>query len=120
MRVMLVDDDISSLEVLNDVLILNGFECDAYDNPKVALQRYEKGKYRAVLTDYLMNEMNGIELMKELKKMDPDIVVMIYSACDHFNLDEIALKNGAFNFFAKPISWTDIEKVLTELKKLKV
>jgi len=45
---------------------------------------------------------------------------MIYSACDHFNLDEIALKNGAFNFFAKPISWTDIEKVLTELKKLKV
>lgn len=118
MKVMLVDDDISSLEVLNDVLILNGFECDAFESPIKALEHFEKGKYLAVLTDYLMNELNGVDFMRELRKREPDLPVIIYSACDHFNLDEIALKNGATNFFAKPISWMDIEKVLSELNKL--
>ncbi|HOK14271.1 MAG TPA: response regulator [Candidatus Kapabacteria bacterium] len=120
MRVLLIDDDISSLEVLNDVLVLNGFECDAFENPLKAIQHFKRGKYIAVLTDYLMKEMNGIDLMKEIKKIDPDTPVIIYSACDQFNLDEVALKNGATNFFSKPVSWIDIEKVLSKLKELAI
>ncbi|MCX8055729.1 MAG: response regulator [Ignavibacteria bacterium] len=118
MKVLLIDDDISSLEVLNDVLVLNGFECDAFENPVKAIQHFKKGKYLAVLTDYMMKEMNGIEFMKEIKKIDPEIPVIIYSACDQFNLDELALKNGATNFFSKPVSWIDIEKVLSKLNQL--
>jgi DNA-binding NtrC family response regulator len=65
-----------------------------------------------------MKEMNRIEFMKEIKKIDPEIPVIIYSACDQFNLDELALKNGATNFFSKPVSWIDIEKVLSKLNQL--
>lgn len=118
MKVLLIDDDTSSLEVLSDVLVLNGFECDAFENPIKAIQHFKKGKYFAILTDYMMKEMNGIDFMKEIKKMDPEIPVIIYSACDQFNIDELALKNGATNFFSKPVSWIDIEKVLSKLKQL--
>lgn len=118
MKIMLVDDDITSLEVLHDVLVLNDFECDAFDNPEDALASYENGKYVAVLTDYLMQSMNGIDLLRAIKSKDPDSTVIMYSACDEEHLDELAISNGAYIYFSKPISWIDIEKVLQELQKI--
>lgn len=118
MKLLLVDDDVTSLEVLHDVMLLNDFECDSFSNPKDALAAFEKGKYIAVLTDYLMYDMSGIDLLKEIKKKDPDSKVMLYSACEDETLEELAKANGAYNYFSKPISWIDIERVLQELQKI--
>lgn len=118
MKILLVDDDLTSLEVLHDVMLLNDFECDAFSSPTEALKAYDTGNYIAVLTDYLMNEMNGIDLLKEIKKKEPNSKVMIYSACEDSTLEDLAMANGAYIYFSKPISWIDIERVLQELQKI--
>lgn len=118
MKLLLIDDDLTSLEVLHDVLLLNDFECDAFSNPIEAVAKYKSGEYIAVLTDYLMNKMNGIEVLREIKAKDKNAKVMLYSACEEENLEELATSNGAYMYFTKPISWIDIERVLQEIQKI--
>lgn len=118
MKILLIDDDLTSLEVLRDVFILNDFECVAFNNPALGLKAYQDDKFDVTLLDFLMPEFNGIEILKSIKEINPEARVIVYSACEDDDIIAEALKNGAQAYFTKPISWKDIEQVLEEIIKV--
>lgn len=116
-KLIIVDDeDITRDSLLNLIdwdelgIMVSGAAADGTE----ALKIYLKNGGDIVLTDIRMPRMNGIELMKELKKLDPSIIIIVLSAYDDFNYAQESLKSGAFDYILKPI---EIEKLMDVMKR---
>ncbi len=106
MRILIVDDDNSTLEMLKNALEINGYECDAFDDAREALDSYMPYKYDVVLCDYFMPNINGIDLLKNLKAMNDDIVFILYSGSPNQAIIKEAFNFGATDFLNKPMDWS--------------
>lgn len=112
-RILLVDDDRNFLRVLNYHVEDLGFHTVAVSSPRRALQSLLEHEIDLVVSDLRMPEMDGIELLKEIKKKIPDLPVIVLTA--HGSIDRAveAIKNGAFDFLTKPF---EKEEVLQTIK----
>jgi len=114
-KVIIVDDE---QDILNTLLRYfnrkNKFEVDVFTNPVNALEAIKNNDYDLVLTDIMMPEMNGVDLLKKIKEVKPDVPVVMMTA--YSTIDKILEcdKLGASDYVTKPfISLKDIEsKVL--------
>ena len=79
----------------------------------------KKKKYDLVITDYKMEHMNGIEVLKQVKNMSPDTEVLIITAYGSIDLAVQAMQAGAADFITKPFSHDEFRiKIRTLLKKI--
>lgn len=114
-KVIIVDDE---QDILNTLLRYfnrkDKFEVDTFTNPITALEAIKNNNYDLVLTDIMMPEMNGVDLLKQIKEVKPDLNVVMMTA--YSTIDKILEcdKLGASDYVTKPfISLKDIEsKVL--------
>ncbi|PIZ16471.1 response regulator [Candidatus Desantisbacteria bacterium CG_4_10_14_0_8_um_filter_39_17] len=70
---------------------------------KEAIARIKVLKYDLILLDIRMPEMNGIEILKEIRKYDEKVPVAMMSAYEDMDLAQEALRLGAYDFIKKPI-----------------
>jgi len=111
---MIVDDDQDITLTFKMGLEQYGFKVDIYNNPLTALSEYRPGSYDLMLVDIRMPLMNGFELYKEIRALDPKVKVCFITAFD-INYDDfktafptLALRH----FIKKPI---EIERLRDEL-----
>lgn len=111
-RILVVDDEAETCSVLKDFLVLKGYEIHIALNGKDAIRMLKEVRPHIVLLDIMMPGMGGIETLKEIKKIDPRVgVVMIASVID----EEIAkrtLELGAYDYITKPMDLDYLETVL--------
>ena len=86
-------------------------------NGKEGLNAFEKGKYDIVISDIQMPIMTGLEMIKEIKKIDPDIISVVTTAFsdEKFFMESIAL--GVDKYVIKPIEPNTLIKTLSEVTK---
>ncbi len=115
--ILLVDDELLIRRALEYNLQREGFDVRSAEDGEQALAILQERSFGLVLTDYLMEGMNGIELMKLARKLYPQIKVIIFSGYeDKGSTDEI-LGLGADDFLCKPINFNDLlERILSVLK----
>lgn len=105
-RIMIVDDTITYRQILSNVVAtLNNAELvGTASSGKTALMKFKSIKPHLVFLDVMMPEMDGIETLKELKKIDPGVQVVMVSGFDMANAKATleSLENGALDFVAKP------------------
>ena len=73
--ILIVDDESDICFVLGKVLRNNGFVVDSYDDPVVALEKFNSDLYNLVMLDIKMPELNGFELYREIRKLDKKIKI---------------------------------------------
>ena len=83
-RILVVDDDESVRIAVCLALGALGCLTDAASGPSEALDRFRPGRYRAVVTDIAMPVMNGLELARRLRALEPDLPIMIFSGSPSF------------------------------------
>ncbi|MBD3380136.1 MAG: response regulator [Candidatus Omnitrophica bacterium] len=106
-KILLVDDDKDMCESLADVLSLEpGYEISYTTNPLEALNIVGSTRFSLIIIDYKMPEMNGLELLKRIKKQSRDNRVFILTAFISNELIEEAKKEGAEKVMSKFI-WPD-------------
>ena len=66
-KILVADDDVLLRKLLNDLLTFYGYDVDCVSNGKEAIALIETDSYDILITDYLMPEMNGIELIKKVR-----------------------------------------------------
>jgi CheY-like chemotaxis protein len=114
-RVLLVDDDVSSVDAMRELLELAGHRVVCAENGKDALERLrEANSYCVILLDMMMPVMNGYEFREEQLK-DPtlaEIPVIIVTADSQAR--EKARQLGTQRFFQKPLSPPDLLKAVSE------
>ena len=112
MRVLYVEDD-DLIRAHNKELLLSFFPIlQTAVNGKEGLEIYEKSSFDLILSDILMPEMNGIEMIEKIKSINPNQAIIVSSACEEsgYLLDLINL--GVGHFIVKPFNTERIVDVL--------
>lgn len=118
MRKALVVDDSSFMRLsMKTILERNGYEVvGEAENGQIGVFRYKELKPDFVTMDVTMPEMDGLEALQQIKKTDPDAVVVMVTAMGQEAMVREAIMSGAKGFVVKPI----VEEVLINaVKKLK-
>jgi YesN/AraC family two-component response regulator len=79
-RILVVDDEHDTCLTLTNVLEDNRVVVDAFDDPRLALENFRKDLYDLLILDIKMEKMNGLELYKEIKKIDNKVKVCFLTA----------------------------------------
>jgi DNA-binding NtrC family response regulator len=101
-QILVVDDEEVMRDVLGRVLTQAGYDVSFAETGPQALELARKGGYAAAILDVMLPEMGGLEVLEELKKQDPEIVVLMITAFASMEMAIDAIKRGAFYFVPKP------------------
>ncbi|MBU8849060.1 MAG: sigma-54 dependent transcriptional regulator [Desulfobacterales bacterium] len=110
--VLIVDDEITIIESLEGILSDDGFEVMHAFNGYEALKKIEAESPDIVLLDIWMPGMDGIETLKEIKKIMPSLPVVMITGHGTIESAVDATKSGAYDFLEKPLS---IDKVMVTI-----
>jgi len=101
-RVLIVDDEQSICDVLTISLKKEGYLVASETNPRKALERLKREPFDLVLQDLKMPEMDGIDLLREIKKLREETVVIIMTAYTTWDRAVEAMRLGAYDYIKKP------------------
>ena len=101
LRILVVDDHRMVANSLLEVFKLEGYEAEAAYSGAEALDMVKKGHFDWVLSDIRMPEMDGIELCRAIKALQPELPVILMTA--YSELVDEALKAGAVATLTKPL-----------------
>jgi DNA-binding NtrC family response regulator len=109
MRILVVDDETPVREMLQRGLTqMGGFSVEVAQNGLEAVERIEKDLFDLVLTDLMMPEMNGMELLKTIKGTRPEVPVIMMTAYGSIETAVEAMKMGANDYITKPVDFNDL------------
>lgn len=111
-RILVVDDEIEICNVLKEYLTEKGYEVHTSQDGKSAIQKVKEISPHIVLLDMKMPGMSGIETLQEIKKIDPDIGVIMVTAVGDENLARQTFELGAVDFICKPVDFNYLETVV--------
>jgi CheY-like chemotaxis protein len=103
-RVLAIDDNEEFRTLITELLAPFGFEVIAVANPVKALERFtrEKDKFQLVLLDYYMPQLDGAKTFECLKKLNPDVKVIIVSSAEELQLRQILAQHQIDGYIRKP------------------
>jgi DNA-binding NtrC family response regulator len=101
---MIIDDETDMLESCSRILSRNNYTCVTTDNPMEAAGLFAVERPGLVLTDLKMPKKDGMTLLRELRDIDPSILVIVFTAYSSVQSAVEAMKEGAFDFIPKPFS----------------
>jgi two-component system response regulator PilR (NtrC family) len=101
-QVLVVDDEEVMRDVLGRVLAQAGYDVSFAETGPQALDLARRGAYAAAILDVMLPEVSGLEVLEELKKHDPEMVILMVTAYASMEMAIDAIKKGAFYFVPKP------------------
>ncbi|AWZ48156.1 response regulator [Hathewaya limosa] len=115
-RVLIVDDATFMRMMIKDILEKNSFEVvGEADNGLKAVELYKAEKPDVVTMDITMPDMDGIEAVKEIRKINPNAKIIMCSAMGQQTMVMDAIKAGAKDFIVKPFQ---ADRVIEAIKKV--
>jgi DNA-binding response OmpR family regulator len=109
---LIVDDESDIILPIKIGLEDNGFEVDTFSEPLLALSNFKANSYALVILDIKMPDMNGLQLYREMRKIDEKIKVFFFTATETYyeDLKEIFPTIDKRQFIIKPLAIEDLEK----------
>ena len=114
--ILVVDDEPNSLFGICQVLNDEGYKVISTGSGREALQKLETEPVKIVVTDVRMPDLDGMELLSEIRRIDPHIPVILMTAYGSVTMAVEAVKRGAFYFFEKPV-FKNLEQFFTILRQ---
>jgi DNA-binding NtrC family response regulator len=106
-RIMIIDDEKIVVDMASMHLKKEGFEVETFLNAAPALERLKEEKFDVVVTDLKMKGIDGMEVLRTIKRLYPDIPVIMITAFAHLNTSIEAFRGQVFDFFPKPFKIKD-------------
>ena len=103
-RVLVVDDEESILSLLSEVLTGEGYKVDGVSNGFEALKKMKESAFDVMLLDLKLPKMDGIEVLRSVKRIDPQLPVIIMTG--HVSLESAvdSMRHGAYDYITKPFN----------------
>src|SRR5579883_739387 len=114
-RLLIVDDNAASLELLSSALAQPGLRIFTESDPQRGLERAHSERPQIVITDLVMPNMSGLELLEKIVEFDPSIEVILMTA--HYSTESAveAIKKGASDYLNKPVSLSSLRERVGKL-----
>jgi DNA-binding NtrC family response regulator len=111
-NVLLIDDEPIVGNRLKPALAKIGCHVDVYEDPQLAIKRIREFEYDVVVTDIVMNNINGIQVLEEVRKKSGKTKVIIITGFATAALAREAMEKGAFDMIAKPFKPEDLRRIV--------
>lgn len=112
-KILVIDDERAIRNTLKDILEYEKYQVELAANSNQALEMVKNNEFDIILCDIKMPEMDGLELLPHLLKVQPDTPIVMISG--HGNIDTAveAIKKGAYDFIEKPL---DLNRLLITIR----
>ncbi len=114
-NILIVDDEEMIRELLSSALLQEGYICHQASNVDDAFLVLDEQKVDLVISDIMMPGRSGVELLRDLKKIDPDITVLMITGLSDMNTAMECIHLGADDYITKPFG---INRVILTVKNL--
>jgi DNA-binding NtrC family response regulator len=101
-KILVVDDEETLRNLLQEVMREEGFEVEVAASGEEALEKFKQRQHNVIFTDLKMPGISGIELLKEVKAIDPDTETLIITSHAAVGTAVEAVRLGAFEYIIKP------------------
>jgi two-component system response regulator HydG len=113
-RVLVLDDDSAHAEAVAESLERAGYECKVAVSGTEGLRALEADSYDVVLTDLVMRDLSGIEIVRRVKARSPETEIIVMTGYPSYETCIEAMDEGAYDYMNKPI---DINILRAKLRK---
>lgn len=109
-KILVVDDEQVIRELLKDILSSEGYDVDTRPNARAALDLLnESTDFVLLFTDIMMPEMDGLELIREARKIAPNLIPIVMTGFATLETARAAVKEGAYDYVLKPFSLSEVK-----------
>ncbi|MBI5167656.1 MAG: sigma-54-dependent Fis family transcriptional regulator [candidate division NC10 bacterium] len=107
-RVLVIDDEEAQRGLIAGFFKKQGLEVAAAEGGSQGLERLQKEPFDLVLVDYRMPGISGLEVLREVKRVNPEIPVIVMTAYGTIETAVQAMKEGAYDYLTKPVDLDDL------------
>ena len=110
--ILIVDDEESVRDSLSNWFLEDGFRVDCAENAKKALAILEADGFDIILADLKMPGMDGLEMLRRIKSLNKESIVIVMTAFATVDTAVKALKDGAYDYVTKPFDPDDLSHLI--------
>lgn len=114
-KILIAEDEKTQRDLLGGFLEKEGFSVEAVASGKEVLQKLQGNFFDMALIDYKMPELDGLQTLREIRKIYPDLPVVMMTAYGTVETAVAAMKEGALDYLTKPI---DLDELLLMLERV--
>ncbi|HID23583.1 MAG TPA: sigma-54-dependent Fis family transcriptional regulator, partial [Planctomycetaceae bacterium] len=111
-RILVIDDEPAHAEVVAEALERRGYKCAVATTGPQGASKIEQEDYDIVITDLVMDEVDGMQILKKAKEELPDVEVIIISGHGTIKQAVGAMRAGAYNYLTKPLDLDELRTVV--------
>ncbi len=117
MKILVVDDEVQICKLINAFLTRQGCEVVTATNGKDAIAKFNENRPRIIFLDIKLPALSGMDVLREIKKIDKQVVVIILSAFGDMETVDTALELGANGYLQKPVELTRLMEIINSYKR---
>jgi len=118
-KILVVDDDLAMGEMCKELLKSKGYTSEVVSSGKEAIEKvFMDGVYSIVLTDLVMPDIDGIEVLKKIKQQNPQIDVVVMTSYGTVTNAVEAMKLGASDYITKPFKRDELVVVIEKILQM--
>ncbi len=118
-RVLVVDDDRAICDYMETFLAKDGFFVKSLSDPSEAAEEVKNGGYHLVVLDLMMPKMDGVEVLKRIRKVDTDVAVVIFTGYPSLESAVQSMKLDAVDYLKKPFNPDEFREVVDRVMRKK-
>jgi len=107
-KILIVDDEENIRRIFKKALEKKNYAVHTAKNAEDALQKIKNQNYLLIFSDIFMDEMSGLTLLKEVKKINPQAKIVVMTAQDTMNNTIEAMRTGAYDYISKPFDFETV------------
>lgn len=112
--ILVVDDERDICEMFIKIFYEEGYLTDMANNGKEAIKKVLDGRLDFVLLDIMMPEMSGIETLRRIKTIRPELPVVMVTAYATLKTAQEAMRLGAYDYITKPFNLECVKEVIKQ------
>ena len=117
--ILIIDDDKEICDYMETFLTRDGFYVKTITVPQDAIEEVRTGRYHLVILDLMMPKMDGIEVLSQIRKVDTDIAVIIFTGYPSLETAVASLKLDVVDYIKKPFNPDEFREVIDRVLKRK-
>ncbi len=112
-HILVIDDDKALLDACYQILSRQGYQVELAAGARQGLTLLERLSFDAILLDLVMPDLDGLEALKKIRTLDPDVEVIIITGYGTIQSAVESIKAGAFHFLSKPFVPDDLRNLVS-------
>ncbi|MBI2895211.1 MAG: response regulator [Deltaproteobacteria bacterium] len=118
-KILIVDDDKAICEYMETFLTKDGYDVKTLSDPASVVDEVRTGGYHMIILDLMMPKLDGIEVLKRIRKVDSDVAIVIFTGYPSLETAVESMKLDVVDYIKKPFSIDEFREVIERVSRKK-